>query len=83
LLATCHVPATHSFRVRPSPRTQHRLVQQTPDQTDTCSGSVDATVADMFGLKDRAAAPIPPRPVPQRSVRPRPGRVADIYVNPR
>jgi uncharacterized protein (TIGR02594 family) len=64
------------------PETPHRLVQQTPEQTDANRGAVDPTVADMFGLKDREAVPVPPRPVPQRSPRPR-GRVAaaDIYVN--
>jgi uncharacterized protein (TIGR02594 family) len=56
------------------PETPHRTVQQTPDQ-----GPVDPSVADLFGLKDRAAAPVPPRSVPgvQRPQHPqRPGRIA-------
>jgi hypothetical protein len=58
------------------PSTPHRTVQQTPDQ-----GQVDPTVADLFGLKDRTATPVPPRPVPgvQRPQHPpRAGRVASV-----
>jgi len=58
----------------------HRTVQQTPDS----AGAVDASVADVFGLKDRSATPIPPARVPQqpqRQTRQRPGRVAAADIN--
>jgi uncharacterized protein (TIGR02594 family) len=63
------------------PSTPHRTVQQTPDQ-----GPVDPSIADLFGLRDRAAAPVPPRPVPgvQRPQHPqRPGRIAAADISPR
>jgi len=63
------------------PQEPHRTVQQTPDS----SAAVDGSVADVFGLKDRSAAPIPPARVPQqqpqRQTRQRPGRVAAADIN--
>jgi uncharacterized protein (TIGR02594 family) len=66
------------------PQTPHRTVQQIADQAFP---AVDTKVADVFGLKDRGEAPLPPRavPLPQRQPR-HPGRVvtADaVYVSPR
>ena len=68
------------------PVTPHRTVQQTPDQDMGRLGSVDPSVADLFGLKDRAAAPLPPRSVPMQQ-RPqhqqRPGRIAAADLSAR
>jgi len=59
----------------------HRTVQQTPDQAADAE-AIDTTIADLFRLKDRAAVPLPPQPVPQRQPRPqqRAGRVAAADV---
>lgn len=62
--------------VQPAPSAEpslpHRMIQQTADQ------AVDPAVADAFGLKDRASAPVPPGSVPHQPQRPRraAGRVA-------
>jgi uncharacterized protein (TIGR02594 family) len=84
-------PARASEPVEPP--TPHRTVQQTPDHApDTAqaarrSAPVDPSVADLFGLKDRAASPVPPRsvPVPQRQQHQpqRPGRIAAADFSPR
>jgi uncharacterized protein (TIGR02594 family) len=60
-----------------APQTPHRIVQEKQDQLDDAA-SIDATVADLFRLRDRAATPVPPQPVPQRQLRPqqRAGHVA-------
>jgi uncharacterized protein (TIGR02594 family) len=64
------------------PQSPHRTVQQTPDQAADAD-SVDTTIADLFRLKDRAAVPLPPQPVPQRQPRQRTGRVAAADVTAR
>ena len=72
--AAAPVPAPVDAPRAIEPETPHRTVQQTPDQDP-----VDPSVADLFGLKDRAAVPVPPRSVPgvQRPQRAqRSGRIA-------
>jgi len=62
-----------------APQSPHRTVQQTPDQAADAE-AIDATIADLFRLKDRAAAPLPPQSVPQRQPKQRTGRVAATSV---
>jgi len=70
---------TQPVRPAAEPQVPHRLVQQTPDQA---SAPVDPTVADMFGLKNRSTAPIPPGKVPLPKQAARQGRVVAAALTP-